>query len=146
MVIALLLAAAAAQPSPEALRLGREIAAHGTLAALLPLKQQQDTADLLGEDKTLSAAEQAQVKQLMAAKYAQAQARLFDLIGRSYAERLSLADLQSVAAFFGTPAAARFQAALPGAIGATMQSLRAVDLKTDVRAAFCKQTGKLCTK
>lgn len=144
MVIALLLAAAA--PSAEALRLGNEIAAHGTLAALLPIKEQQDTAELLAEDKTLSAADQAKVRATVKRFYADGEKRLFEATGRAYAERLSLADLRSVAAFYRSPAAKRFQAAVPAAILATMQTVGNIDLKNDARTAICKETGKLCAK
>ena len=144
MVIALLLAAA--QPSPEALRLGNEIAAHGTLAALLPLKQQQDTAELLAEDKTLSAAEQAQVRATVKRLYADGEKRLFSATGRAYAERLSLADLRAIAAFYRTGAAKRFQAVVPVAIMTTMKAVGDVDLKKDARTALCQDIGKLCAK
>lgn len=146
MVIALLLAAAAAQPSAEALRLGNEIAQHGTLAAVLPLKEQQDTAELLAEDKSLTAAEQAQVRATVKRLYADGTKRLFEATGRAYAERLSLADLRVVAAFYRTGAAKRFKSATPAAIMATMKSVGEVDLKKDARSAICKDTGKLCGK
>lgn len=146
MVIMLFLAAAAAQPSAEAIRLGNEIARHGTLAALLPLKEQQDIAELLAEDKGLSAAEQAQVRATVKRLYAEGEERLFNATGRAYAERLSLADLRRVAAFYRTGAAKRFQDAVPAAIIATMQSVGEVDIKKDARLATCKDTGKLCGK
>ena len=41
VTILMLAAAAAAQPSPEALRLGRELANYGTLASLLPLLKEK---------------------------------------------------------------------------------------------------------
>ena len=144
MVIAILLAAA--QPSAEALRLGEEIAAQGTLAALLPLKEQQDTAELLTEDTTLNAAEQAKVRAAVKQLYADAEKRLFAATGRAYAERLSLSDLRTVVAFYRSPAAKRFQSAVPAAIVATMKSVGEVDLKKDARTAICKDTGKLCAK
>lgn len=147
MVIALLAAAAAAaQPSAEALRLGREIAEHGTLAALLPLKEKQDTAELLGEAKDLSTAEQAKLRATVQELYAKGEERLFSATGRAYAEKLSLSDLRTVAAFYRSPTAKRFQKAVPAAIMATMQSVGEVDLKKDARTSFCRQTGKLCGK
>ena len=146
MVILLALAAAAAQPSPEALQLGTEIARHGTLAALNPLKEQQDSAELLAEDKNLTDAEQAQLRATVKRLYAQAEQRLFSATGRAYAERLSLGDLRAVATFYRTPAALRFQQAVPAAIVATMKTVGEIDLKKDVRTSFCKDTGKLCGK
>lgn len=144
MVIALLLAAA--QPSPEALRLGNEIARHGMLAALLPLKQQQDTADLLAEDRSLTVPEQAKLRATVKRLYADGEKRLFDATGRAYAERMSLSDLRAVAAFYRSDAAKRFQAVVPAAIMTTMQQVGEIDLKKDARGAFCKETGKLCGK
>jgi hypothetical protein len=35
-------------------------------------------------------------------------------------------------------------APLPPRFGATLQAVGQMDFKGDVRAAFCKQTGKLC--
>lgn len=147
MVIALLLAAAAAaQPSPEALKLGREIAGHGTLAALLPLKQEQDIRELLDEAaKDLSPAEQARLRATVKRLYAQGEERLYSATGRVYAEKLSLQDLRAVAAFYRSAAAKRFQSVVPMAIVTTMQSVGEIDLKKDARVAFCKETGKLCS-
>ena len=144
MVIALLLAAS--QPSAEALRLGNEIARHGTLAALLPLKEQQDTAELLAEDATLSAAEQAKVRATVKRLYAEESKKLFAATGRAYAERLRLADLRTIAAFYRTGASKRFQAVVPAAIMTTMKAAGDVDLGKDARATICKDTGKLCAK
>jgi hypothetical protein len=38
------------------------------------------------------------------------------------------------------------QAALPEVIQSTMESMKGVDFKTDLTAAYCKETGKLCAK
>lgn len=147
MVIALLLLAATTPaPSAEALRLGNEIARHGTLAALLPMKEQQDTLELLAEDKTLSGAEQAKLREMVKRLYADGEAKLFAATGRVYAERLSVADLRAIAAFYRSSAAGRFQQVVPSAIMTAMQQVGQVDLKKDARTAFCKETGKLCGK
>ena len=147
-MVSLLLAAAAAaaQPSAEALKLGREIAGHGTLAALLPLKQEQDTRELLDEAKDLTPAEQAQLRATVERHYSKGKERLFAATGRVYAEKLSLKDLRAIAAFYRSAAAARFQTVVPTAIATTMQQVGDVDVKKDARAAFCKETGKLCGK
>lgn len=49
MVIAFLLASAAAQSSPDALRLGKELAHHGTLATLLPLLKEKEIGELVAD-------------------------------------------------------------------------------------------------
>jgi hypothetical protein len=38
------------------------------------------------------------------------------------------------------------QAALPKVIMSTMESMKGADFKTDLQAAYCKETGKLCAK
>jgi hypothetical protein len=35
---------------------------------------------------------------------------------------------------------------MPGVIGDTMKEIGSMDFKGDVRAAYCKETGKLCGK
>ena len=72
--------------------------------------------------------------------------RLLSATGRAYAEKLSVADLRKLVAFYRTPAADRAQAALPLVIGETMRSVGKMDFKGEVLAAFCKETGKLCAK
>jgi hypothetical protein len=148
MVTILLLAAAAAaaQPSVEAQRLGRELANHGTLAALLPVIKAQEVHDLLASHKNLSAADQARLRRVADGVFARGRERLLTATGRAYAEKLSVADLRKLVAFYRTPVADRAQAALPLVIGETMRSVGKMDFKGDVLAAFCKETGKLCGK
>ena len=146
MVILLALAAATAQPSPEALRLGREIARSGTLAALLPLMKQQQVGELVAAHPELSAAEQAKLRATAEAVFAKGRDRILDAEGSAYARNLPIADLRAVAAYYRTGAARRMQVALPKVIASTMQSMQGVDFKADVLAAYCKDTGKLCAK
>ena len=49
-------------------------------------------------------------------------------------------------AFQSSSAGKRYRAAMPGVIAETMKSIGNMDFKGDVRAAFCKETGKLCGK
>jgi hypothetical protein len=147
MVGALLLAAAAAaQPSAEAQRLGRQLADHGTLAALLPMMKAKEVEELLSSHKELKPAEQQQLRAVANRVFEQGRDRLLDATGRAYAERLSVADLKKLVAFYQTPAAARFQTVLPAVIGDTIANVGKMDFKADVLAAYCKETGKLCGK
>ncbi|MES2119840.1 MAG: DUF2059 domain-containing protein [Pseudomonadota bacterium] len=146
MVIALLFAAAAAQPSPEALRLGRELARHGTLAALLPIMKTQQVEEIVKDAKGLTPVEQQQLRQAADRVFESGQKRLLDATGAEYAKSLSVQDLRLILRFYRTPAAAHLQAATPRAIIGTMQSAGQMDFKSDVRKAFCSQTGKLCGK
>jgi hypothetical protein len=145
MVIALLLlAAATAQPSAEAIRLGQEIARSGTLAALLPLMKDQQTQELLAAHPELGPAEQSKLRATADRVFASGRKRILDGEARAYAANLSLADLRVVAAYYRTGAARRMQAALPKVIAETMHSMQGLDFKADVAADYCKETGRLC--
>jgi hypothetical protein len=146
VVLLLFAAAAAAQPSAEALRLGRQVASSGTLAALLPLMKPQQVEELVAAHPELSAADQTRLRATADRVFVAGSERILDAEGRAYASNLSLADLRAVAAYHRTGAARRMQTALPKIIAATMQSMQALDFKRDVIAAYCKDTGKLCPK
>ena len=144
MVIALLLAAA--QPSPEALALGRKLAETGTLASLLPMIQQKETEELVADNPGLSAAEKDRLRATARRVYEKGRKRLMDAEAIAYAKRLSIRDLRAAVSFQSSPAGRRARAAMPGVIGDTMKSVGNMDFKGDVRAAYCKETGKLCGK
>ena len=134
----------AAEPSPEALKLGREIAESGTLASLLPMIKADEIGKLLKDHPELSAAEQAQLRQTADRVYATGADKLFAATARGYAEQLSVEDLRIAAAYYRSPAAKRMQAALPKVIGASMAAMGSMDFRKDLEAAYCKETGKLC--
>ena len=142
MITALLIALAA--PSAEAERLGRELAEQGTLAALLPLMREKETADLISEAKDLSAAEQERLRALAGQIFERGRDKLLAATGHAYAERLSVEDLKALVAFHKSGAAKRAQAAMPEVIAASMQAVGPMDFKADVRKAYCAETGKLC--
>ena len=144
MVIALLLAAA--QPSPEALALGRKLAETGTLASLLPMIQQKEAEELVADNPGLSAAEKDRLRATARRVYENGRKRLMDAEALAYAKRLSIRDLRAAVSFQSSPAGRRARAAMPGVIGDTMKSVGNMDFKGDVRAAYCKETGKLCGK
>lgn len=143
----LLLAAvlAATAPSAEAQRLGRILAEQGTLASLLPLMKAKETDELAKEDPALSAAEQANLRATAERVYEAGYSRLMKATGDAYAQQLSVGDLRALIHFYQTPAAARYRAATPKVIFATMQSVGQMDFKGDVRKAFCAETKRLCS-
>jgi hypothetical protein len=145
-IIILSLAAVAAQPSPEAERLGRELASHGTLAAVLPMMKTQQVDELVAAHKDLSAEEQARLRKTADRIFELGRDRILTATGHAYAKALPLDDLKRIVAFYRTPAAGRFQSALPQVIGSTVASLGKMDFKADVLTAYCKETGKLCRK
>jgi len=142
----LLLAAAAAQPSAEALKLGRQIAESGTLATVLPLVQRKETEELVGAHAELSTEDKARLRETARRVYEQGRERLMQAEARSYASRLSVGDLRAVVAFQASAAGKRYRSAIPAVVGDTMQQIGKMDFKGDVLAAYCKETGKLCGK
>ena len=142
----LLAAAAAAQPSPEALRLGRQLAERGTLAALLPLVKAKDVEELVSDAKDLGPADKERLRKTADRVFESGRDRLLDATAREYAKRLSIQDLRALVRFYRTPAAARFKAVTPEVIAGTMTSVGEMDFKGNVRKAFCRETGKLCSK
>ena len=146
MVIVLLMAAAAAQPSPESLRLGRQMAESGTLATLLPLIQQKETEELVAEQKDLTDADRTKLREAAKQVYDKGRERLMAAEAEAYARRLSVEDLRAAVAFQTSGAGQRARAAMPAIIGDTMKQIGTMDFKGDVRAAYCRETGKLCAK
>jgi hypothetical protein len=147
MVSALLFAAAAtAQPSPEALQLGQQLARVGTLSALLPALKESELEEIIKDHPELTQSDQDALRNVAIVVYATGRDRLFSGLGRAYAERLSIADLRAILAFQSSPAGKRYREATPAVIAETMKSVGKVDFKADVLSAFCKETGKLCAK
>jgi hypothetical protein len=146
MVILIALAGAAAQPSPEALRLGRQIANAGTLATVLPVMQKKETEEILAAHTELSAAEKAQLRATSQRTYEAGLDRILRTEGAAYAHQLSLTDLRAIVAFQQGAVGKHYRAAVPEVIKATMQQIGTMDFKSDVIAAYCKETGKLCGK
>jgi hypothetical protein len=144
MVILLFLAATAAQPSPEALRLGRELAESGTLATVLPLMAKKETEELVAAHPELSAVEAATLRATANRVFTAGRERLMDSEARALAERLTLADLRAIAAFQRSSAAQHYRAATPEVIATMMESIGTMDFKGDVLKSYCRQTGKLC--
>jgi hypothetical protein len=146
-MVPLLLAAlfGVSAPSAEAQRLGRKLAEQGTLASLLPLLKSKETAELLKEDPGLSAAEQTKLRATAERVFEVGYGRLMKATGDAYAQQLSVADLRALTHFYQSPVAARYRAATPQVIRATMRSVGEMDFKGDVRAAFCAETRRLCS-
>jgi len=144
--VLLLLAVAAGQPSPEALKLGRQLAETGTLATILPMVEQNETRELVAAHPELTSAEKERLRATANTVYEQGRERLMKAEAQAYATRLSIADLRAVVAFQSSPQGKRYRAAIPGVITDTMQQIGKMNFKGDVLAAYCKDTGKLCGK
>ncbi len=144
VTFAILLSAAA--PSAQAIALGRQIAERGTLGTLLPLIQHKETEELVAAHPELNAAEQARLRAISNRIYRTGREKLIRTEGRAWADRLTIGELRAVAAFQTSTAGKRYRAAQPAVIAATMQAIGQIDFKGDVLAAYCKETGKLCSQ
>jgi len=145
MILLAALALLASDPSAEALALGRRLAETGTLAALLPIKVEQETEELVAEHPEYNEADKSALRAVAAQQGSVGIDRLMDATGRAYANALSLEDLRVLVAFNESPAAKRWRQAMPGAMIAAMGEVGGeLDFKGDTRKAFCTKTGKGC--
>ena len=144
LILALALFAAPADPTPEALALGRRLAETGTLAALLPSVTAKEREELVREHPEWSEEDKAALRAVADAEAKAAADKLNTAIGRGYAERLSVEDLKLLVAFNEGPAAKRLREATPAAMMEAMQAVGQFDYKGNVRTAFCNKTGKGC--
>jgi len=142
----LLVAAAAAQPSPEALKLGRQLAEGGFLASVLPTLQMKETEEIIAAHPELSGNEKAALRVTSQRVYETGREKLMQAEAESYARRMTLDDLRAVAAFQGSAAGKSYAETRSEVVEDVMPVIGKMDFKGDVAAAFCKETGKLCAK
>src|SRR5690349_9416194 len=136
IVLALMLAGA--EPSAEALTLGRRISERGTLAALLNVGEKKDSMELAARDPGMSAADQTALQATVKQVYATERERLFTADARSLATHLSIEDLRALDAFAATPAAQHLHEKMPTIIVGTLSQVGKVDLGATIRTEFCK--------
>ena len=144
MAAAVAVSGSAAPLSAEALRLGRALADAGTLAHLLPLMESAQVAELVGENADMAAGDQAALRASAHKVFVGGAERLLAAEGLSYARLLSLGELRQVVGFERSAAGRAYRAATPQVITATMAEVGKIDFKGQVRAAFCREKGKLC--
>ena len=137
---------AGAEPTVEAMALGRELAGQGTLTGLLTLLESKETDDLVKEHPGLNANEQAALRASAHRTFLTGFGKIMDATGKGYAERLSVEELRALVAFNRSAAAAHYRTISPAVIAKTMETLGPMDFKADVVANYCKESGKLCAR
>ena len=105
-------AAAATQPSPEALKLGREIAEGGTMASFIELVQSKETDELVDAHPEISTADKVKLRATAHRVYLSGRERLMAATGRAYAERLGVDDLREIATFQRSRAGQSYRASI----------------------------------
>lgn len=138
-------ASAPAAPSAEAEALGVRLARGGSVMALLPLVGAKESEELVAAHPELSPGEKQALREAGRRTLAAGMTRIENAFGRAYARRLSLDELRTLVAQVESPAQVRLRAIQPTAMAEALAAIGTLDFKGDTRAAFCRDTGKLCT-
>ena len=143
-MITLLLLMAAATSSDEVLRLSRQVAESGALAAMLPVIEARDTRDIIAEHPELSPADRQALLASARRTFLRGRERLMEATARGYAERLSVKDMRALVKFQRTTAARNHAEATPSVFAATMKAMGPMNFKADAVAVYCRESGNLC--
>lgn len=142
----LLLAGAAGAQAPEAERaeLGRRLAAAGDFNAVVGAMGEAEVERIVREAPGLGDAERARLRAIGRRTLEAGRERLVAAVGAIYAGHYSLEELRAITAFFESPAGRAYTRAAPATLPRIAEALGTVDLGGDIRAAFCRETGRLC--
>lgn len=144
MIVMLYIASAAA--SAEAERLGRQLAAAGSIEVILPAVTAKETDQVIADHPELTAIDQELLRHTGQKVANEARDKLINAFGHQYALALNVMDLRALVGFNRTRAAQHYRAALPRVTIAGLADIGKLDFKGDLTKAFCAQTGKLCSK
>lgn len=146
MLLAFALAQAAAVPTTDATALGARLARSGSIMALLPMVAQKDTEELVAAHPELSADEQQKLRETAKVTFEAGMTRIETAFGTAYAKRFTEAELRELVALAENPAQRKLREVQPAVMAEALGSLGSLDLKADIAAAFCRDTGKLCKR
>lgn len=137
---------AATAPSHEAQRLGEQLAAQGSFGSILGAMGTQQTEELVKDIPDATPVEQERMRRLATARLAELRARTDAKVGAIYARHYKLSELRAIMRFYASPAGLALRRETIATLPEIAAALQGIDFKADVRAAFCKETGKLCAK
>jgi hypothetical protein len=139
-------AALAQAPAPGAAQvaLGRRMAAAGDFNAIVGAMGAAEVERLARETPDLSEAERARLREIGRTTFAASRARLLDTVGAIYARHFTAAQLSGITTFLESPAGRAYIGAFPRLLPEIAQAMQGLDLAAAIRAAFCRETGKLC--
>lgn len=129
---------------PERQALGRRLAAAGDFNAIIGAMGEAEVERIAREATDLSDDERSRLREVGRRTLEAGRARLVDAVGAVYAGHYSLEELRAITAFFESPAGRAYTRAVPVTLPQIAAAAGGVDLGTDIRAAFCRETGKLC--
>lgn len=143
-----LLASAQAVPAAtaedEKLLLATEIAAHSPLSVVGPLFTEAEVQQIADAAPELTPDEREELMRIGRVRAAELGQQVLEAEATALAALLALEDLQAIAEFERSPAAAHRLDASPAVLATVFQQLIGVNYKAEVRQAFCQSTGKLC--
>ena len=135
---------AAPNPGPARAALGRRLAADGDFAAITRAMGEAEVEAMARDTPGLDAAERARLRATGLAVLAEVHARILARVGEAYARHFTLAELRAVVGFLESPAGRAYVGALPQLLPQIAAAVHGVDLGGEIRARFCRETGKLC--
>ena len=92
----------------------------------------------------LNDGERARLRRIGGEVFAARRAALLDRVANIYASHFSLRQLREIVAFLEGPTGRLYTGAIPRLVPEIAAALQGVDLGAEIRAAFCRDTGKLC--
>lgn len=150
-LIALCVAAAAtAQPSAppapgaEARALGRRMAEAGDFNAIIGAMGAAEIERMARETTGLSDAERNSLRAIGGRVFAARRAAILDRVGEIYARQFTLPQLRRIVAFLEGPSGRSYTSAFPRIVPEIAAVLQGVDFGAEVRAAYCRDLGRLC--
>jgi hypothetical protein len=130
--------------SPERAALGRRLAELGEFNAITGAMGRAEVEAMARDTPDLSDAERARLRAVGTQVVATGRARLLAQVGDIYAHQFTLPELRAIVRFLASPAGRAYVSALPRLLPAIAAAMQGVDLHRDIRADFCRETGKLC--
>jgi hypothetical protein len=140
-------AAASAAPAPlpaAQAALGRRLAELGDFNAMIGAMGHAEIEGMAANMPDLTDAERARLRQVGERVLASGRARILGALGDAYGRHFTADQLRAIIAFLESPAGRAYVGALPQLLPEIAAATQGVDLGRDVRAAFCRETGKLC--
>ena len=135
---------ASAPITGERAALGRRLAELGEFNAVTGAMGRAEVEAMARETPDLSDTERARLRAVGTQVLAAGRARVLAQVGNAYAREFTLQQLRAIVRFLASPAGRAYVGALPRVLPAIAAAMQGVDLHRDVRAQFCRETGKLC--
>jgi hypothetical protein len=137
--------AAAPTPLPAAqAALGRRLAELGDFNAIVGAMGHAEIEAMATGTPDLTGAERARLRQVGEGVLTSGRARMLTIVGDIYGRHFTAGQLRAIIAFLESPSGRAYVGALPQLLPQIAMAMQGVDLRRDVRAAFCRETGKLC--